>query len=208
LGYTRKNTLNARREEVSGETKIKLYRFLVAVATLFILALPSRADNPPANEQCAKGPVSEIPESMRWMVDEQTGITWYTDKSTTDHLNQDAFYLYAGKKGCDVWLRLRVQYLSEKPTNVTRLQIKADGKAFELADPHFKRDSDGKLTWQWFDERMSADHLIMLFTITASKSAVLRFVGTSRTDERTVGEEEKAALKAVLSTYRALGGQL
>jgi hypothetical protein len=55
---------------------------------------------------------------------------------------------------------------------------------------------------------MSADHLIMLFTITASKSAVLRFVGTSRTDERTVGEEEKAALKAVLSTYRALGGQL
>ncbi len=173
-----------------------------------MLASPSRADNSPADEQCAKAPVSDIPESIRWTIDEQTGITWYTDKSTTERLNEDAFYLYAGKKGCDVWLRLRVQYLSDKPTNPTRLQIKADGKTFELGEPRFKRDSDGKLTWQWLDERVSADHLLMLFTIAASKTAVLRFVGASRTDERTIGEEEKAALKAELSTYRALGGQL
>jgi hypothetical protein len=170
--------------------------------------MPLRADDPPADEQCAKGPVSELAESIRWTVDEQTGITWYTDKSTTDRLNEDAFYLYAGKKACDVWLRLRVQYVTEKPTTVTRLQIKADGKTFEFSEPRFKRDSDGKLTWQWLDERISTDHLIMLFTVTAAKSAMLRFVGANRTDERTIGEEEKTALKAVLSTYRALGGQL
>lgn len=170
--------------------------------------MPSRADNLPVEVQCAKGPVSELAESIRQRVDEQTGIIWYTDKSTTDRLSEDAFYLYAGKKSCDVWLRLRVQYVSEKPMNVGRLQIRADGKTFELSEPHFKRDSDGKLTWQWLDERVSVDHLLMLFTITASKNAALRFVGANRTDERSIGEEEKAALKAVLSTYRALGGQL
>ena len=98
--------------------------------------------------------------------------------------------------------------MSDKPTSVARLQIKADAKTFDLSDPRFKRDSDGKLTWQWLDERVSADHLLMLFTITASKNAALRFGSASRTDERTIGEQEKAALKAVLSTYRALGGQL
>lgn len=170
--------------------------------------MPSRADNPPADEQCAKGPVSDIAESIRQSVDDQTGVTRYTDRSTTERLNEDAFYLYAGKKGCDVWLRLRVQYVSEKPTTVARLQIKADGKTFEVNDPRFKRDSDGKLTWQWLDERVSTDHLLMLFTVAASKNAVLRFIGANRTDERTIGEDEKAALKAVLSAYRALGGQL
>jgi hypothetical protein len=170
--------------------------------------MPSRAENPPTDEQCAKGPVSELADSIRQRMDEPTGITWYTDKSTTERLSEDAFYLYAGKKGCDVWLRLRVQYVSEKPLSVTRLQIKADGKTFEVAEPHFKRDSDGRLTWQWLDERVSADHLLMLFTVTGSKNAVLRFTGASRTDERAIAEDEKAALKAVLSAYRALGGQL
>ena len=167
--------------------------------------MPSGAADP---TECAKGPVSEIPESMRQTVDEENGITWYTDKSTTERLDEDAFYLYAGKKGCEIWLRLRVQYVSDKPMNVTRLQIKADDKTFELSEPRFRRDSDGKLTWQWVDERVSADHLLMLFTITASKNAVLRFVGGNRSDERTIREQEKAALKAALSTYRALGGQL
>ena len=181
---------------------------MLAVVAVFLAAAVSRAYSQPADEECAKGPVSDIPESVRQTLEEQTGITWYTDKSATEHLNEDAFYLYAGKKGCDVWLRLRVQYVSEKPTTITRMQIKADGKTFELSDPHFKRDSDGKLTWQWLDERVSADHLLMLFTVSAAKIAALRFVGTNRTDERTIGEEDKAALKAVLSTYRALGGQL
>jgi hypothetical protein len=190
-----------------GSQKIKLYGFLLALATLSIFAAPSRADDLP-DEQCAKGPVSDIPESIRQTIDEQTGIVWYTDKSTTKRLDEDAFYLYAGKKGCEVWLRLRAQYVSDKPASVARLQIKADAKTFDLSDPHFKRDSDGKLTWQWLDERVSADHLLMLFTITASKNAVLRFGSANRTDERTIGEQEKAALKAVLSTYRALGGQL
>ncbi len=178
------------------------------MATLALPAALLAADTPPPEDQCAKGPVSDIPETVRKTLDEQSGITWYTDKSTTERLNEDAFYLYAGKKGCDVWLRLRIQYLSDKPMNIARLQVKTDTKTFELGEAHFKRDSDGKLTWQWFDERVTADHLLMLFTVTASKNAVVRLVGGSRTEEHAIGEDEKVALKAVLSTYRALGGQI
>ncbi len=190
-----------------GEGQIKLYGFLF-VATLASSAALSAADTPPPEDQCAKGPVSDIPETVRKTIDEQSGITWYTDKSTTERLNEDAFYLYAGKKGCDVWLRLRVQYVSDKPMSITRLQLKTDSKTFDLGEARFKRDSDGKLTWQWFDERVTADHLLMLFTVTASKSAVVRLVGGNRIEERAIGEDEKEALKAVLSTYRALGGQI
>jgi hypothetical protein len=181
------------------------------MAAILFVAGAVAADNPgspPPNEPCARGPVTEIPESVRNSTDEQTGITWYRAKSTPDRPNEDALYLYAGKKGCDVWLRLRIQYLSEKPLTVARVQVKADDKTFDLPDPHFKRDTDGKLTWQWIDEQVTADHLLMLFTITASKTAVLRLIGTNRTDERAIIEAEKEAIKTVLSTYHALGGKL
>jgi hypothetical protein len=181
---------------------------LVAAATAFVFAAPSGAERTPADESCAKAQVSGIPESIRESVDEQTDITWYTDKSSTPRLDQDAFYLYAGKKRCDVWLRLRIQHVTDKPANITGLQIHADGKTFELNSPLLKRESDGKLTWYWWDERVSADHLLMLYTVTAAKSATVHFVGPNRTDERTIEEQEKIALQALLSTYRALGGQL
>lgn len=193
------------KDAVSGDADIRVYGPLLALAVFCTIAAPAGAAPP---SECPKGPLSEIPESIRQTIDEENGTTWYTDKSTTERFNEDAFYLYAGRKSCDVWLRLRVQYVSEKPMTVVRLQIKADGKTFDLTEPRFKRDSDGKLTWQWLDEPVSADHLLMLFTVTASKNAAVRFIGAGRTDERLISGEEKAALKAVLSSYRAVGGQL
>ena len=190
---------------ISGEAQIRLCRFIVALTAICTLGQPCAAEPTAA---CAKGPVSDIPESIRQFVDEPDGVTRYIDKSTSDRVNEDAFYLYVIRKGCDVWLRVRAQYLSEKPLNVVRLLIKADGKTFELNEPRFQRDSDGKFTWQWMDDRVSVDHLVMLFTISASKSAVVHFVGANRTEERVIGDQEKAALKAMLNTYQALGGQL
>jgi hypothetical protein len=181
---------------------------LFAAVTAFVLAAPSGADQTPAEEPCAKGQASDIPESIHQETDEQTAITWYTDKSSSKRIDRDAFYLYAGKKRCEVWLRLRIQFVTDKPTGIRRLQVNADGKTFELNPPQLKRESNGKLTWYWWDERVGADHLLMLFTVSAAKNATVRFVAPNRTDERTIEEQEKLALQAVLSTYRALGGQL
>lgn len=172
-------------------------------------AVAVAADTPPPEEQCAKGPVSDIPETVRKSTDEQSGITWYRDQSAPERVNQDAFYLYAGKKGCDVWLRLRIQYLGDKPLNIARIVINADDKTFEFTDPHFKRDTDGKFTWQWFDEKVTTDYLVMLFTVAGAKSAGLRFIGANRAEERTIIlQAEKEALKTALSVYTALGGKL
>ena len=194
-----------------GGSVIKIGVSLCALGGWLLVATAAAADNPaPAatQDQCANGPVKDIPDTVRRNVDEESGITWFYAKTTPERPNEDAFYLYAGKKGCDVWLRLRIQYLSDKPLPITQVQIKADDKTFELNEPHFKRDSDGKVTWQWFDEQVTADHLLMLFTVAASKTAVLRFVGAKRTDERAIIQSEKEALKSVLSTDHALGGKL
>jgi hypothetical protein len=146
--------------------------------------------------------------------DDQMGITWYTDQTTSEDIGGDAFYLYVGKKGCDVWLRLRMQHASEKPLSVTRVQIKADEKTFELSDPHFKHSSKGKLASEWYDEAVTPDHLLMLFKIAASTEAVVRFIGQSRPDDKaitathTINAAQKEALKNILGAYHSLGGKL
>jgi hypothetical protein len=192
----------------SGERRINLHSFACALSTALVVGVAVAAETPPSEDQCAKGPVSDLPETIRKKPDEQTGITWYSAPATSERVNEDAFYLYVGKKGCDVWLRLRIQYVSDKPLNVVRIVVKGDDKTFDLAEPHFKRDSDGKLVWQWLDEKVTTDHLVMLFTLTAAKNAVVQFVGASRSEERTIPQPEKDALKSMLSVYTALGGKL
>ena len=145
---------------------------------------------------------------MRQSSDEKTGITWYYEKTTTTRFNEDAFYLYAGRKGCDVWLRLRIQYVSDKPIGITRIQVRADDRTFDLAEPRVKHDSDGNLLWEWYDEQVAPDHLLMLFKVMASKSAAVRFAGASRSAERPISDAEKEALKTVLGAYHTLGGKL
>jgi hypothetical protein len=165
-------------------------------------------------DQCPKGAVSELSDSIRTRVDDQTGITWYTDQTTSEDIGVDAFYLYVGKKGCDVWLRLRMQHTSEKPLSVTRVQIKADDKTFELPDPHFRHNSKGKLASEWYDEPVTPDHLLMLFKVTASAEAVVRLIGQNRPDDKTITAThtitaaQKEALKNMLGAYHSLGGKL
>jgi hypothetical protein len=200
------------RSPASRENPIKFHPLACALPTALlvgiVVGIAAAAEQIPSNEPCVKGPVSEIPETIRKKQDGESGITWYSDPSSPENVNTDAFYLYAGKRGCEVWLRLRIQLVSEKPLNVARLQVKADDKTFELSDPRFKRDSDGKLNWQWLDEKVTTDHLVMLFTITAAKIATLRIFGASQSEDFTIPEAEKDALKTVLSVYTALGGKL
>ncbi len=190
------------------ETNIRFLRCVCLAVTAVGAAAAFAADDPPSADQCSPSGAFETPDSIRQSTDSETGIRWYMDNATTGRLTDDAFYLYAGKRGCDVWLRLRMQYVSEKPLVITRVQVKADDKTFDLIEPRFKRDSNGKLTWQWYDEPVSPDHLLMLFTVTASKSATVRFIGSNRVEERILSDAERTALKTVLGAYHTLGGKL
>ena len=182
------------------------------VAMLYVDSLA--AAEPTGEDQCPKGAVSELSDSIRMRVDDQTGITWYTDQTTPEDITGDAFYLYVGKKGCDVWLRLRMQHASEKPLSVMRVQIKADEKTFELSEPRFRHSSKGKLAWEWYDEPVTPDYLLMLFKIAASIESVVHYIGQYRPDEKTVTAihtitaPQKEAVKNMLGAYHSLGGKL
>jgi hypothetical protein len=188
---------------IPGERTIKRHLLGCVLTESAVAAEPS-----PSDEPCARGPVSELPGTVRKSTDESSGITWYTDQSSPERASEDAFFLYAGRRHCDVWLRLRIQYVSDKSLTIARLTVKADDKTFELPDAHFKHDTDGKLHLHWSDEAVTTDHLLMLFSVTAAKSVVLRFGGGNRTDERTLTQSEKEAVKNILGVYTALGGKL
>lgn len=190
------------------ETAIRFVWFVCLAVVVLRVGCAFAAEEAPPAEPCTSGQPVEMPNSIRQSSDEKTGITWYYEKTTTVRFNEDAFYLYAGRKGCDVWLRLRIQYVSDKPLDITRIQVRADDRTFDLADPHVKHDSDGKLLWEWYDEQVGPDHLLMLFKVMASKSAVVRFTGASRSAERSLSDTEKEAVKTVLGAYHTLGGKL
>ena len=191
------------------EIEIRFVRFVCLAVTALAAGCALAAEEPlPAAEPCRSSQAIETPASIRPSTDEKTGITWYYEKTTTTRLNEDAFYLYAGRKGCDVWLRLRIQYVSDKPIGITHIQVRADDRTFDLPEAHVKHDSDGKLLWEWYDEQVGPDHLLMLFKVMASKSAAVRFTGTSRSAERPISDAEKEAVKTVLGAYHTLGGKL
>ena len=189
------------------ETEIRFVRFVYLAVAVLCAGCAFAADEPPPLETCPSSQ-GEIPASIRQSSDDKTGITWYYERATTTRFNEDAFYLYAGRKACEVWLRLRIQYVSDKPIGITHIQVRADDRTFDLPEAHVKHDSDGKLLWERYDEQVGPDHLLMLFKVVASKTAAVRFTGASRSAERLISDAEKEAVKTVLGAYNTLGGKL
>ena len=189
------------------EIEIRFVRFACLTVAVLCAGCAFAADEPLPAEPCSSSQ-GEMPTSMRPSSDDKTGITWYYERTTTTRFNEDAFYLYAGRKACEVWLRLRIQYVTDKPLGITHIQVRADDRTFDLPEPHVKHDSDGKLLWEWYDEQVGPDHLLMLFKVVASKSAAVRFTGSSRSAERLISDAEKEAIKTVFGAYHTLGGKL
>ena len=189
------------------ETEIRFIRFVCLTVAVLCAGCAFAADEPSPTEPCSSSQ-GEMPPSMRQSSDDKTGITWYYERTTTTRFNEDAFYLYAGRRACEVWLRLRIQYVTDKPIGITHIQVRADDRTFDLAEAHVKHDSDGKLLWEWYDEQVGPDHFLMLFKVVASKSAAVRFTGTSRSAERLISDAEKEAIQTVLGAYHTLGGKL
>jgi hypothetical protein len=135
------------------EIEIRFVRFACLTVAVLCAGCAFAADEPLPAEPCSSSQ-GEMPTSMRPSSDDKTGITWYYERTTTTRFNEDAFYLYAGRKACEVWLRLRIQYVTDKPLGITHIQVRADDRTFDLPEPHVKHDSDGKLLWEWYDEQV------------------------------------------------------
>jgi hypothetical protein len=182
--------------------------FLWACAAA-LAAAPLRAQQEtPGAEKCPRGAVSEIPGSLRSLQDDAAGTTFLRHQSSPAGAGNEAFFLYIGKKACDVWLRLRVQFPGPKPSGGGRIRIKADDKSYEFDARRLTQSDEGGAKGYWYDELVEPDHLLMLFKVAGSARATVRLESGARLHEHVVTDNEKQALTIVLGAYHSLGGKL
>jgi hypothetical protein len=175
---------------------------IVALAPNALLAQETQ----PA-EACPRGTVGDIPESLRAVKDE-AGATFYRHQSSPLGAGEQAFFLYIGKKACEVWLRIRIQFPGDKPSGNTRIRIQADDKSYEFAARRLTQSEDANSRGYWYDELVEPDHLLMLFKVAASAHATVRLESGNGANEHVVSDREKQALTVVLGAYNSLGGKL
>jgi hypothetical protein len=164
-------------------------------------------DTKPA-ENCPRGAVANIPDSLRAVQDENDATTFYRHQSSPAGPGEEAFFLYIGKKACEVWLRIRIQFPGTRPAGNLRLRIKADDKSYDFPVRHLSQSEDPNTRGYWYDELVDPDHLLMLFKVAASSRAAVRLESAAGADEHVVSDREKQALTVVLGAYHSLGGKL
>jgi hypothetical protein len=167
-----------------------------------------KPQEPKPQENCPRGAVGDIPDSLRIVQDETDGTTFYRHQSSPPGPGEEAFFLYIGKKACEVWLRIRIQFPGNKPSGSLRIRIKADDKSYEFPARHLSQSEDPNTRGYWYDELVDPDHLLMLFKVAASARASVRLESAAGADEHIVSDREKQALTIVLGAYHSLGGKL
>jgi hypothetical protein len=160
------------------------------------------------HEQCPRGAVGDLPESLRMVQNETDGTAFYRHQTSPPTAGEEAFFLYIGKKACDVWLRIRIQFPGNKPAGASRIRIKADDKSYEFPARRLAQSEDANARGFWYDELVEPDHLLMLFKVAASRHAAVRIESAGGAEEHVVSEREKQALTIVLGAYHSLGGKL
>jgi hypothetical protein len=182
---------------------------LVALCAWSVALVPTIAwgQDPHPAEACPRGVVGDIPESLR-VVKDDSGAILYRHQSSPLGVGEEAFFLYIGKKACDVWLRIRIQCPGDKPSGNTRVHIKADDKSYEFAAPRLRQSEDPNWRGYWYDEMVEPDHLLMLFKVAASARATVRLEGADGAAEHVVSDGEKQALTVVLGAYHSFGGKV
>jgi hypothetical protein len=191
----------------NGDAKIPTRLVFALCFGIAALAPAAVWAQPQAEEACPRGPAGDIPESLRAVKDE-AGAIFYRHESSPLGAGEQALFLYIGKKACEVWLRIRIQFPGDKPAGKNRIHIKADDKAYEFPAQRLTQGEDANSRGYWYDELVEPDHLLMLFKVAASAHATVRLESASGVDEHVVSDREKQALTVVLGAYHSLGGKL
>jgi hypothetical protein len=147
---------------------------------------------------------------MRSQPDEVRGITFYSDKATTEYDDINSFHLYIGKSASRVWLRLRIQYAADDWLFVESFVIKADDQRFDITPDYFdiERDNGYGGIWEWYDGAVERRDVKMVQAVIAASKVTLRYNGKQYYDDREITTAEKQALQNVLDAFVALGGNL
>ncbi|MEY8365459.1 hypothetical protein AALA22_07430 [Anaerovoracaceae bacterium 41-7] len=131
--------------------------------------------------------------------------TWYTPACKPTYINSSStFYTYLGKSGSQYWLRWEAVYLGSEWVFFDEIIINVDGhqyrKTFSYTD--IERDNRYPHVWEYFDVEPSDGEIEMLEEISKSKSAVIRYKGDGKQEDRTITAAQKKGIRDVLRVWK------
>lgn len=174
-----------------------------------ILAQADAADSADARE--ARHAEEVALAGMRKNRDEMRHITFWRDRAAPAHVNDRsavAMYIMQPDQGMPR-LRMVIYFKSDEWLFIQRYMFKVDGTDFDFTpntygDEAVERDNGYGGIWEWWDTPAEGQVLAMLHALADSKQATMRYEGRQYYHDRTIGPEERAALRRTFIAYQVL----
>ena len=140
--------------------------------------------------------------------DEVESITWYRHNLSPDSNMSKALWPYIGKKGNEVWLRMKITYTASDWLFINQFTFNIDGNNYPVSLDWGDRKSDnsGGQIWEWVDLMVNAQGYALLTKIRDSTRTILRYQGSQYSSDRDISVSEKQAIREILIAYEAMGG--
>lgn len=151
--------------------------------------------------------LKQIRSKLRWEPDAINGITYYFHKEQPFYDNSRSYALpYMGNRDNSYWLRWKILYTGDDWCFWTNLTFSVDGQNYYHAYDYFEvtRDNQGGDVWEYVDISVDEGEKILLEKIANSERTIIRFEGKNRYYDLWVSDEDKQAIKDILTAYDLL----
>ncbi len=160
------------------------------------------------NDSLRKELLSSASKKMRVKVDDMNEITWYFDKTSPQFVNYNGFFIYVGL-GTDrkPFLKLSIQYAADDWLFIDKYIIKVDEKLYTISENSYgeiKTDNGNGGIWEWLSRDVGESELEIIKAVANGTNVKIRFEGKRYYKDKMITEEQKLALKNILSFYESL----
>jgi hypothetical protein len=162
-------------------------------------------------EAATKREVATAMASMLKTRDTMRSVTFWQDRAAPRFVNSRSWvgaYIAQSELSPPV-LRLRIVYTGENWLFIERYLFKVDGQSFSLTPESYgaesvERDNGSGGIWEWWDVVAEGERLRLLHALADAKSATVRYEGRQYYRDRSIGVEERRAVKRVLTVLDAI----
>lgn len=203
-------------QEIKGTVQAMVQQTVEAWPTQTPIPTPTRTQQPTRTLTPTPPPFrwkDKVDDPLGQMVtdtDEVTGITWYNHKDDPVSHRTNWIGLYIAERDEEQFLRISINYYASDWLFIEHYLIKADDRTYRIPTSYGEVESDhsGGKIWEWYDERLTAQHLAIVEAIVQADDVTLRYYGDQYYDEKQVTETEKNAMLVTLAAFEELGGNL
>ncbi|GEM_PF-1030806 len=196
---------NGINEQKNADEKLKIEQEVVEKERLVAADKANAEKVKEEKERLAKATIK-----MNKKYDDINEVTWYRDITSPNYVIYNGFFVVIGQsKGSKPWLILVIQYAADNWLFIESYTIKVDGKTYTISENSYgeiKRDSGSLGIREWLNRQVGATEYEIIKAVAYGKDAKIRFSGKDYREDKTITEQQKLALRNVLDTYTALGG--